>query len=128
MISIDDVDANGIKCPPKTFRPPIQAQVEKCREFIRARCSKRNSINYKRTSYGLKHDVERWTREQGKTYDQIDDWGRAWTGDYFYVSNGAFIVAALLEGYRAERIRLGPNASFNLSVLRRDRVPKSDSP
>lgn len=47
------------------------------------------------TSYGLKHEVERDCR--------------------MYISNGAFIMAALILGYPMRRDD-GPNASFGMSL------------
>jgi hypothetical protein len=52
------------------------------------------TICYSRGSYGLKHDVE-------------NDCGR-------YISNGAFIMAALMRGYPMRR-NDGPNAWFAMS-------------
>ena len=52
-------------------------------------------MNRRRSSYALKHSVERWASE--------------------YVSNGSFIVAAIREGYRARLLNSGPNAVFNMS-------------
>jgi hypothetical protein len=51
------------------------------------------AINRKNGSYGLKHEAERYMGA--------------------YISNGAFIAAAYLEGYAIERD--GPNACFSLS-------------
>lgn len=62
-------------------------QVELCREWIRKYTKPRKTINRKTSSYGLKHRVERWCKEQKS---------------YAYIGNGAFVAAALLEGYRAE--------------------------
>lgn len=114
------VSANGIE-PNSTWKEdetdPVPAQIEKCREWLRAHAEPTRGIRRRHSSYGLKHAVERWTRAPGRSYDQTDHFGRKWTGDYFYVSNGAFIAAALDEGYRAQRVRPGClNAFFNLHV------------
>ena len=51
-------------------------------------------------SYVLKHRVEDWTKLEGRQE---------------YVANGAFIVAAIREGYRAIQDEPGSlNARFNL--------------
>lgn len=55
-------------------------EVEKCREWIRLFAKPQKSINPKAYSYTLKHRVEDWANK--------------------YVSNGDFIKAALLEGYK----------------------------
>lgn len=62
---------------------------------------KSGSINYSRSSYGLKHWVE-------KFYDP------------FYCSNGAFIAAAIHMGF--EWVEDGPNASFNFEQKSLDRL------
>lgn len=69
--------------------------------FLKTR-SKRATISRKQSSYGLKHEVERYLAGQGQ-------------GDK-YVSNGMFIVAALHLGFRFERS--GPNAYFNIGAYR----------
>ncbi len=56
--------------------PPPPEMVELCREFIREKMEAKHLRG--RYSYHLKHEVERWC---GK-----------------YIANGAFIMAALLEG------------------------------
>ncbi|KAA0889934.1 hypothetical protein [Pusillimonas sp. ANT_WB101] len=51
-------------------------------------------------SYGLKHAVERWVREGNR-----DDLAS-------YISNGAFIVAAVIEGWVPVRSQRSPNCRF----------------
>jgi hypothetical protein len=95
------------------------AQVDACRQWIRAFMVPTKTIRRRHHSYGYKHRVENWTRADGKKYDQIDPWGRKWTGDYLYIANGAFIEAARLEGYRIARCHQGsPNAFFNMTHTR----------
>lgn len=53
------------------------------------------NLNQRRTSYGLKHVAE---RAMGR-----------------YISNGAFIAAALLDGWQVKRLPSGPNAWLNIS-------------
>ena len=76
-VTIDQVDANGIRwrvfCEP--CEPPDPLEVAICREFLRL-CVKTKTP--RRGSYGLKHEIENWAGE--------------------YVSNGACIAAAILEG------------------------------
>ncbi len=62
-------------------------EVSLCEAFIA-----RHGIQCGATSYGLKHDVE----DEHK---------------YIYISNGAFIVAAILRGY-VPVLNPGPNPSF----------------
>lgn len=79
--------------------PPNQLQVDLCRDWLRAFGEKTKTIRPGWHSYGLKHVVERW---QGT-----------------YISNGAFIAAALLEDYEIVPNGYGSlNAYFNLSLRR----------
>ena len=108
-------------CSPRhecDHREPPPGEIEICRAWIREWVTPRKSINYRRSSYGLKHDVERASRADGVSYAMIDRQGRPWTADRVYASNGSFIAAALLEGYRMVRTAgLGsPNAHFNMSI------------
>lgn len=81
--------------------PPSVEQVKICKRWINEFVNKRKTINEDRSSYGLKHKVEMWAE------------------DTSYVSNGAFIKAAVDLGYKYRRIRDTPNAFFNMSFPRR---------
>ena len=79
------------------------AQVVLCRAWLRRWAYRRRYINRMRGSYRLKHDVE--SAPGG-----------------FYVTNGAFILAAILEGYRAIPCASGsPNAYFDLGIRKAPR-------
>jgi hypothetical protein len=80
---------------------PPQDQVEHCEAWILNFCQPQQSINYHRTSYGLKHSVENW--KSGLPSDRS------------YVSNGAFIMAAVRLGYKYVRVQ-GLNAHFNMKI------------
>lgn len=83
--------------------PPRRDQVEICKDWIRRWVTPRQSINRNHSSYALKHAVE---AEAGQ-----------------YVSNGAFIQAAVELGYCYQRCRdQSPNACFNMNY---DRVTDS---
>ena len=70
-----------------------------CRDWLRAFGEKTKTIRPNWHSYGLKHVVERWRGT--------------------YISNGAFIAAALLEDYNITPNGYGSlNAYFNLSLRR----------
>jgi len=71
--------------------PPNTREVDICRDWLRAYGEKTKTIRPNWHSYGLKHVVERWRGT--------------------YVSNGAFIAAALLEGYN-----ITPNSYANLNA------------
>ncbi len=66
---------------------------------------KTKTVSHLQTSYGLKHRAERYALETG-----------ADRGDC-YVSNGAMIVAAVVEGFVIKRVgRSSPNAFLNIST------------
>lgn len=69
--------------------------------FLKTR-SKRETICRKQSSYGLKHEVERYFDSRGQSNK--------------YVSNGMFIAAAVHLGFKFERS--GPNAYFNIGAYR----------
>ena len=64
-------------------------QFQRARRYLSA-FAHRQTLNRRRSSYGLKHSAE---DEQGG-----------------YISNGALIAAAVDLGFRMERINYGPNA------------------
>jgi hypothetical protein len=97
MIKQTDICSYGLK--DSFIREHIQdisepdlEQVNKCREYIK------QFLKYNRrghSSYGLKHSVEAYYKT--------------------YISNGSFIMAALLEGCNIERFNLSsPNARIFL--------------
>ena len=59
---------------------------------------RRKTINTASSSYGLKHVVERVMGQ--------------------YVTNGEFICAALVLGYKIRKIKDNPNAYFNIRKLK----------
>jgi hypothetical protein len=82
--------------------PEFAQQVCRCLDFIRANC-KPSRAPGKFTSYGLKHQVEAWAA--------------ATTGSRPYISNGAFIAAALIDGYRVKReLSADPNCRFYMTI------------
>jgi len=82
---------------------PNREQVRACKAWVSEWVTPRKSINRQRDSYGLKDDVERWHGS--------------------YISNGAFIQAAVECGYVAERISPDcPNARFNMSYVKWNRA------
>jgi hypothetical protein len=76
----------------------FREQVDRCLTFIRERCVQIGRSNRYQGSYGLKHLAENYQSR-------------------VYVSNGAFIVAALMLGYEARRFKGSPNCAFNLKVI-----------
>lgn len=87
-----------------TDRPdvaPSEKEVEICQQYLEEIAIRSKTINFNHTSYGWKHEVERW-------YERKYDRG-------IHIYNGAFILAAWKFGlkiYARPRCR---NAFFNLS-------------
>lgn len=92
--------------------PPDDGQVELCRGWLRERARPSRSVckswlGCELSSYALKHVVEGWLR------------GR---GEGAYIANGAFIEAAVREGYRWRPVRPGsPNAVFYMAAKKKKR-------
>lgn len=76
--------------PPREMPDP--EQVKQAREVL-AQCEQVQTIYKRHSSYGLKHVLERFLGS--------------------YISNGAFIQAAILEGYTLDIVP--PNAKINIS-------------
>lgn len=79
-------------------------QFERAVAFMLMCCGRRKTLNRRVTSYGLKHAAERAMRALN-----VPD---------YYVSNGAFICAAIALGHRVEHIPGSPNAWLDLNVIR----------
>lgn len=85
---------------PDKHRLPTQEEIDLCKEWIGNFC-KTGSMNPEAHSYSLKHEVERWTEKE-----------------ITYVSNGAFISAALNLGYKAQALgNKITNTIFNMILL-----------
>jgi len=70
-------------------------EVDESREWIRKNCRKKKGMNMDRSSYGLKHNIE---KENG------------------YISNGACIAAFIAEGYKLHHFNSKSlNCYFNVS-------------
>jgi len=84
-------------------------QIQLCEDWIKKFCSKTHpniGIVKRRSSYGFKHKVERYYRkEKGFEFDN-------------YVSNGAFIQAAINLQYEVKRTDLNsPNVYLNIVII-----------
>jgi hypothetical protein len=82
----------------------LQDQIERSIAWLRL-CGTGEKVERKQTSYGVKHEAERWWRERGADYGG-------------YICNGALIMAALRLGMLVERIGSTPNACLNLAKHR----------
>jgi len=69
-------------------------------EWLQTNAKPRKTINKRHSSYGLKHTAEK-------------------TAPGNYITNGAFILAALRLGYRVQADMVSPNVFFNISILRK---------
>ena len=72
-----------------------------CCEWLHG-CKQRKTINTSFNSYSYKHMVEAWAKRNGS--------------DDYYVSNGAFIAAAIHMGYHWKLEFDSPNVMFNISA------------
>ncbi len=82
---------------PKDSRLPVNAEIAICEEWLFKFTEPQKRFNNSHTSYGLKHQVEKWADK--------------------YVSNGAFIFAAISLKYPIKVIEDGPNAIFGIKLL-----------
>ena len=79
---------------------PIDIQIQHCIRFIKSCCAVTKNINRKRSSYGLKHDTERWAGT--------------------YISNEAFKAAASQLGLMTASAGT-INQYYNIKALKRKR-------
>ena len=85
---------------------PALDEIECCRRWLREFAKPTKTIR-PTSSYYYKHQVENWAARAGESR---------------YISNGAFIVAATIEGIRWERASdRSPNACFAMSVRKATR-------
>ena len=102
MKNLPEIIENGFVTSPKRLgyvtdnMPPREDEIEICKEWLRKWAKPRKTMNNDRSSYEIKHFIEHT--------------------DNKYVTNGAFIQAAIEEGYKVERIEDSPNAIFNIDV------------
>jgi hypothetical protein len=82
----------------------LQDQVDRSIEWLQL-CGTAPTVSRKSSSYGLKHEAERWWEAKGG-------------GHGGYICNGALIMAALQIGMIVRRIGSSPNACLNLSQHR----------
>jgi hypothetical protein len=81
-------------------------QIALCADWL-ALQSRIKSVNSRHSSYGYKHMVEGWTRAKG---------------EHAYISNGAFIAAAVGVGLVYKQV--GIRACFNLSNRTVNQYPR----
>lgn len=99
-----EADQKNLDDDPVKKRKPSKENIDECRKWIGKWIDERKSINKNRGSYKLKQLVEDYRIE-----DTHDD----------YISNGAFIQAAVDEGYKIQPFGPNsPNAYFNMSFVR----------
>jgi hypothetical protein len=82
----------------------LQDQVDRSKHWLQL-CGTSKGVSRKQTSYGLKHEAERWWRAKG-----------AERGGY--ICNGALLMAALQLDMIVEHIGSTPSACLNLSPHR----------
>ena len=114
LVQIADISEDGVivNSTTKVVKPKRQ-QIDFCKEWIELHCvpyQSEKAWNMTVGSYSFKGAVERWLNKKLNAEKRLD------VSDY--VTNGAFIVAALELGYRArarENSRL-PDAYFNMGL------------
>ena len=74
---------------------PNEKEVEMARTWLKEKAIRIVNLNKNSTSYGWKHVAERYAKS--------------------YISNGAFIHAAMLEGFKVKQIEDSKNAYLNIS-------------
>jgi len=84
----------------------LRGEIERATAFLE-QCGRRKTLNRTCTSYGLKHEAERWAANNG------------WRERGGYVSNGALLMAAHRMGFQIKRCgeawQGSPNAWLNIS-------------
>jgi hypothetical protein len=107
-VFIDDIYAFGIMDnPPAGKERPDRAEVDLCRQFLSQHAVKSTKWSIG-TSYGFKHQVERWNRDA--------------FGEFKSIANGALILGALEMGFEAKReTPRSPNVRFKLKLVRESR-------
>jgi len=103
LADIPDNDDNKLDEPKDEF----VEQVQRAREWLEG-LPKTARFNRRATSYGYKHEAERWLRASRSGRQNC------------YISNGALIVAALISGFKVKRSAGfdSPNAYLNIGVRR----------
>jgi hypothetical protein len=98
LADVADDDANKFGEPDDEFVGQVLRALEWLKDVPKTARFNRGS-----TSYGYKHQAEHWHRASG-------------SGQDCYISNGAFIVAALIAGFKVKRCGGfdSPNAYFNM--------------
>jgi hypothetical protein len=97
-----DLNASGFADAHPDGNEIKQFEVATAAAWISACTRKLKTKWYWGTSYGLKHEAERWGRSNGMSP---------------YVSNGAFIKAAILAGYEVRQLKTtGRQPSLNAQL------------
>jgi hypothetical protein len=91
------------KCEQDGFVAPERDQVEYCKLWIKECCRRQRVFNRDAGSYSLKVCVENKAREEKR--------------EDTYISNGAFIQAAVELGYKVKAHKDSPNAIFNMKII-----------
>jgi hypothetical protein len=94
--------------PTKPTFAPNEKEIKLCMDWIKEMISPRKTINTKYSSYYLKHKVEDWLAKKPEN--------NGFKNENTYVSNGAFIQAAINLGYKYKQgCDCSLNANFNMS-------------
>lgn len=119
MMAVQIDDASGLCNANCDHAAPAPEEIAVCVAWLRTYARPIKTISRRFGSYALKHLVERDSIRPGVAYAMTDRHGRPWQHCARYVSNGAFLTAARVEGYRLQpRGFSSPNAWLNISLPR----------
>ena len=109
MIQQYFIDSQGLKYSQEHIKDlPNQAQIKTAEAWIKLHCRERKTLNKEYSSYQLKHRAENWGSYLNKFF-QTDIFSP-------YITNGAFIQAAVNLGFRPCLKDRSINAGFCMSV------------
>ena len=104
-----NLDAEGLDSEHE-FKPIDPQEFERAVIWLAIKKKRRKSLNRTCTSYGLKHIA---SRELADLQEDVPLFADGNT----YISNGAFICAAIYLGYKVEKAHKSPNAYINIGNI-----------
>lgn len=103
------IDTYGLKGSQQDLKaPPNPQEVKTAEAWIKIHCHRIKTVSRKSYSYWLKHRAERWGAFLRKHFES-EEFAP-------YISNGAFIQAAMNLGYVPVNIDFSVNACFRMGV------------
>ena len=109
MYDWPDLDAEGLGSKYE-FKPIDAQEFERAVIWLTIKKKRRSSLNRKCSSYGLKHIA---SRDLAEIQEEVP----LFVGGNTYISNGAFICAAIHLGYKVKKIHGSPNAYISIGNI-----------